>query len=53
MLRCQEIRERSWDEAVRAAEEFITTLKSEQIVSVSHVSESPYAVVFVWYRPNP
>jgi hypothetical protein len=52
-LRCKEIRVKgSWEDAIRSAEEFCDSIGADQVVSMSHVSEAPYAVVFVWYRAD-
>ncbi len=50
-LRCKEIRQKgSWEETVRVAGEFCNSVCADKIVSISHVSEAPYGVIFVWYR---
>ena len=46
---CKTIRAVSWEAAIQEAQDFIKTLSAEQLLSISHVSESPYAVIFVWY----
>ena len=45
-------RKRSWEEACDEAKKFLDGLKNEQIISVSHVSEPPNGVVFVWYTAD-
>ena len=52
-VHCKEIRHKgSWEDAIRLAEEFCNSVGGERIVSISHVSEAPYGVIFVWYRAN-
>jgi hypothetical protein len=54
MIHCKEIRTKaggSWDDACRLAEDFINSLPAEtSVVAISHVSEPPYAVIFVWHQ---
>jgi hypothetical protein len=52
-LRCKEIRKKAgWEDAIRLAEEFCNSVGADKIVSISHVSEAPYGVIFVWYRES-
>jgi hypothetical protein len=46
---CKTFRAVSWEDVIQEAEAFIATLEQGQLIAVSHVSESPYGVVFVWY----
>ena len=43
-------RKRSWEEVCEEANAFIDGLDAARVISVSHVSEPPYAVTFVWYH---
>ncbi len=42
-------RKKSWEELCEEINEFLNGLSSEDVISVSHVSEPPYAVGIVWY----
>jgi hypothetical protein len=47
---CKVFRANNWEDAIAQAQAFIGTLSAPaQVLSVSHVSEPPYGVVFVWY----
>lgn len=42
-------RKKSWEELCEEINEFLKSLPAEKVISVSHVSEPPYAVGIVWY----
>ena len=46
---CKAIRASSWEAAIHDAQTFLKTLEADQLISISHVEESPYAVIFIWY----
>lgn len=49
-VECKVFRANNWEDAIAQAQTFLDTLSAQgQVLSVSHVSEPPYAVVFVWY----
>jgi hypothetical protein len=51
-ITCKTIRATAWEAAIQQAQEFLATLEVGQIVSISNVSESPFAVIFIWYVPK-
>lgn len=42
-------RKKSWEELCEEMNEFLNGVPAEDVISVSHVSEPPYAVGIVWY----
>jgi hypothetical protein len=40
----------TWDRLFAQASEFASSLKAEQIISISHSSDSGKGTVTVWYR---
>lgn len=47
---CKVFRANCWEDAIAQAQTFLGTLSAPMpALSVSHVSEPPYALVFVWY----
>jgi len=47
---CKTFRADCWENALAEAKAFLKSLPAPgRVLSICHVSESPYAVVFVWY----
>jgi len=47
---CKVFRANNWEDVIAEAQAFLSSLSDPaKVLSVSHVSESPYGVVFVWY----
>ena len=51
-VKFEEFRRHSWEEACEMAGAFMSRLPGGRVISVAHVSEPPYARVFVWYAEN-
>jgi hypothetical protein len=50
----KEFRRVGWEKTCAEAEAFVNEIGRERIISISHVVEDPYGVVFVWYEdPKP
>jgi len=47
---CMVFRANNWEDVIAQAQAFLSGLSDpSNVLSISHVSESPYGVVFVWY----
>ena len=49
-IACKEFRRVGWEKTRAEAEAFVNEIGRERIISISHVVEEPYGVVFVWYE---